>query len=163
MEARSEATGRRSQFAIIGRKGRDYFTRRKAPIVDVLPAASGTSLDLETGAQASARGASPPFVKGEVDAIYLVYNEFKSAMTQKVVGRAAAPARAASGAATGEGPSAAARRRSSSSRTSAALLERLVPMYVEISIYRALLESHGVRARRAHDGDGLRDARTRRT
>ncbi len=28
---------------------------------------------------------SKPFIDGEVDAIYLVYNEFKSAMTQRVV------------------------------------------------------------------------------
>ena len=41
-------------------------------------------LDIEQ-ARAIARKVLTPFVNGEVDAIYLVYNEFKSAMSQRVV------------------------------------------------------------------------------
>jgi F-type H+-transporting ATPase subunit gamma len=40
-----------------------------------------------------------------------------------------------------------------------AILARLVPDYVEISIFRALLESTAVRARRPHDRDAQRPPR----
>jgi F-type H+-transporting ATPase subunit gamma len=73
--------------------------------------------------------------KNETDAIYLLYNEFKSAITQKVVLERLLPLPepTADEAVSGEyiyepNPN--------------TLLERLVPMYMEISLYRALLESH---------------------
>ena len=71
--------------------------------------------------------------------VYLVYNEFKSAITQQTTSsrsfRSPSRRRDAKEGRARAAPS------SSSSRTSARVLERLVPMYVEISIYRALLES----------------------
>ena len=72
---------------VIGRKGRDYFNRRGAPSSSTCPG-SGTSSTSRRRRRVGAKILAP-FNKGEVDAIYLVYNEFKSAMTQKVVGRAA--------------------------------------------------------------------------
>ncbi|HEY8947009.1 MAG TPA: ATP synthase F1 subunit gamma, partial [Polyangiaceae bacterium] len=77
-----EAAGESPQFAVIGRKGRDYLRRRNAPVLHVF---SGVwdRLDLEQ-ARNIARTVLTPFVRGEVDSIYLVYNEFKSAMTQRV-------------------------------------------------------------------------------
>ncbi len=97
-------------------------------------------LDLEK-ARLVARWLVPRFQKGEFDAVYLVFNEFKSAITQKVVVDRLLPL--------GDGDGAAAQERASANAPSdflyepnqRALLERLVPMYVEISIYRALLES----------------------
>ncbi len=133
-----EAEGQQVQFAIIGRKGRDYFRRRDAPILHVF---SGVweQLDLDQ-ARNVAKTVLKPFVSAEVDAIYLVYNEFKSAMSQRVVAEPLFPL---------------AVEEAESDRPSQVgfemdfifepnkegLMERLVPMYVEISVLRALLES----------------------
>jgi F-type H+-transporting ATPase subunit gamma len=136
----SEAAGKKVQIAVVGRKGRDYFKRRKAPLLHVF---SGVweRLDLET-ARRVARKTLAPFVKAEVDAIYLVYNEFKSAMTQRVVAEPLFPVGKAEGEAEkAEAGEQALEREFLFEPSKAALLERLVPMYVEISILRALLES----------------------
>jgi F-type H+-transporting ATPase subunit gamma len=131
--------GQQVSFAIVGRKGRDYFRRRNAPISSVIDGVWG-NIGPEQ-ARAIGRTVIRPFRAGEVDSIYLVYNEFKSAMTQRVAfeplfplarvvdpepTRSTEPQRASS---------------FSFEPSKAALLERLVPMYVEISILRALYES----------------------
>jgi F-type H+-transporting ATPase subunit gamma len=133
------AEGQEVQMVIVGRKGRDYLTRRSAPVLEIL---SGVweKLGLET-AQQVGRTILAPFVKKDVDAIYVVYNEFKSAMSQQVVVERLLPV---SPPTTGEG-------RESHiggeitdfifEPDKGALLERLVPMYVDISILRALYES----------------------
>ncbi|WP_437297058.1 ATP synthase F1 subunit gamma [Sorangium sp. So ce426] len=142
-KSRTEA-GQEVQLAIIGRKGRDYFNRRGAPILEYL-AGVWDKLNLET-AQAVGAKLLAPFNKGEIDAIYLVYNEFKSAITQTVVVErllppAGGPANEQEqGEEGGHGaPSAAAEFLYEPDK--GALLERLVPMYVDISILRALYES----------------------
>jgi F-type H+-transporting ATPase subunit gamma len=134
-----EAQGQKVQFAVIGRKGRDFFRRRNAPVVHVF---SGVweRLDLEQ-ARNIARTVLRPFVVGEVDAIYLVYNEFKSAMSQRVVAEPLFPLPLP--------PEEEEQQRAEWERerefifepNREALLTRLVPMYVEITILRALLES----------------------
>ncbi|HVJ15715.1 MAG TPA: ATP synthase F1 subunit gamma [Polyangiaceae bacterium] len=139
-----EAAGHKVLIATIGRKGRDYFNRRKAPVYHVF---SGVwdRLDLDQ-ARNVARLVLKPFVRGEVDAIYLVYNEFKSAMSQRVVAEPLFPLQPAQLAAQateaerhepewGQHPE------FIFEPNKPALLERLVPMYVEVTILRALLES----------------------
>ena len=136
-----EQSGQTVRIAVIGRKGRDYFSRRKAPVFHVFSKV-WERLDLEQ-ARGVARHLLKPFIAGEVDAIYLVYNEFKSAMSQRVVVEPLFPLRAPES-------SAEARRELAEwerhreflfEPDREKLLERLVPMYVEISILRALLES----------------------
>jgi F-type H+-transporting ATPase subunit gamma len=81
--------------------------------------------------------------------VYLVYNEFKSAITQKTTFEsllplpAPEPATATKNPASGGGDRAADRAQSDFlfEPNRGALLERLVPMYVEITLFRALLES----------------------
>ncbi|WP_438007234.1 ATP synthase F1 subunit gamma [Sorangium sp. So ce321] len=140
-KSRTEA-GQEVQIAVIGRKGRDYLNRRNAPILEYLPGV-WDKLSLET-AQAVGAKILAPFNKNEVDAIYIVYNEFKSAMTQTVVVERLLPAGAPAQAQGDESD------RVSQSGQAAefvyepdrgALLERLVPMYVDISMLRALYES----------------------
>jgi F-type H+-transporting ATPase subunit gamma len=124
-------------FVTLGRKGREFLTRRQAPLARDFPRIYD-GLDVAK-AQAVTRWLVPRFEKGEFDAIYLLFNEFKSAITQKVVTERLlplpepAPTERGSALAAGE---------FLYEPTQKALLERLVPMYVEISIYRALLESH---------------------
>jgi F-type H+-transporting ATPase subunit gamma len=132
--------GQNVQFAVIGRKGRDYFRRRGAPMFHVFDGV-WDRLDIEQ-ARAIARTLLKPFVQGEVDSIYLVYNEFKSAMTQMVVFEPLFPLSAAVEASKPQRDEDMVRVASFSFEPNKeALLERLVPMYVEISILRALYES----------------------
>jgi F-type H+-transporting ATPase subunit gamma len=128
-----EAASVELRFATLGRKGREYLTRRKANVVhDFVRIYDGLDLDK---ARLVTRWLVPRFEKGENDSVYLVYSEFKSAITQRVVVERLLPV--------GD------EERSEKIAPSdilyepnqRALLERLVPMYVEISIYRALLET----------------------
>ena len=137
-----DADGQKVQIAVIGRKGRDYFTRRKAPLFHVFGKV-WDRLDLDQ-ARGVARRLLHPFIAGEVDAIYLVYNEFKSAMSQRVVVEPLFPLPVPPE--TGEPeqrevPEWERHREFLFEPDREKLLERLVPMYVEISILRALLES----------------------
>jgi F-type H+-transporting ATPase subunit gamma len=132
------ADGQEVKLVVVGRKGRDYFTRREAPMLAYL-AGVWDKLGLDT-ARTLGRQILEPFMKDDIDAIYLVYNEFKSAMSQNVVVERLLPV--AHEAVDGD-------RRTESGRAAefmfepdrGVLLERLVPMYVEISILRALYES----------------------
>jgi len=133
------AQGQKVQFAIIGRKGRDFFRRRNAPIFHVFTGV-WERLDLDQ-ARSIARAVLRPFVLGEVDAIYLVYNEFKSAMTQRVVAEPLFPLPLPSEEEQQQLAEWERDREFIFEPTREALLARLVPMYVEISILRALLES----------------------
>lgn len=142
-KSRTES-GQDVKLVLIGRKGRDYFTRRKAPILEYLPGV-WDKLDLTT-AQAVGERILAPFNKNEIDAIYLVYNEFKSAMSQAVVVERLLPvAQAADEGAEREvivdQPGTPAAQEFLFEPNKEALLERLVPMYADISILRALYES----------------------
>ena len=141
-----EAAGTSVSFITAGRKGREYLARRGGKVShDFVRIYDG--LDLEKG-KLIAGWIVPRFLKAQFDSVYLVFNEFKSAITQKVVierllpladnsnGADKAAANAANAASAGNAPS-----DFIYEPTQRALLERLVPMYVEISIYRALLES----------------------
>jgi F-type H+-transporting ATPase subunit gamma len=136
-----EANGQKVLLAVIGRKGRDFYQRRKIPLYHVF---SGIweKLQAET-ARVVARKVLRPFLTGEVDSIQLVYNEFKSAMTQKVTVEPLFPlAPAKPVEVKGEEPTPLLNPDEFLFEPSKeALLERLVPMYVEISLLRALYES----------------------
>jgi F-type H+-transporting ATPase subunit gamma len=127
-------------FATLGRKGREYLGRRGATVVQDFPRIYD-GLDLDK-ARLVTRWLVPRFEKGEFDAVYVVFTEFKSAMTQLVTLDRLLPlgtppsANSAPATAAVVGPS-----EFIYEPTQKALLERLVPMYVEISVYRALLES----------------------
>jgi len=132
-KTRTEA-GQVVNLVVIGRKARDYLTRRGAKIDFV--AGVWENLGQET-AKVVGHRVLDPFLKKQVDAIYIIYNEFKNAASQQVVSERLLPPR--------DPPP----------RTEAAdqpqeflfepdrraILEVLAPMYVDISILRALYES----------------------
>jgi len=137
-----EAAGQSVKIVTIGRKGRDYFRRRNAPVLEVL---SGIweKLDIEQ-ARVVARKVLTPFVQGEVDSIYVVYNEFKSAMSQRVVAEPLLPLQKVEAKPVAEHvetPEWASNAEFLFEPDKKALLDRLVPIYIEISILRALFES----------------------
>jgi len=135
-----EAAGATVAFVTLGRKGREYLGRRGGKVSQDF-ARIYDGLDMEK-AKLVAAWLVPRFQKAQFDSVYLVFNEFKSAMTQKVVVDRLLPLADTSNGANGAGQAAAnAPTDFIYEPTQRALLERLVPMYVEISIYRALLES----------------------
>jgi F-type H+-transporting ATPase subunit gamma len=132
-----QAAGAEVAFATLGRKGREYINRRQGTIIrDFARIYEGLNLD---GARAVARWLVPLYEKAEFDAVYFVYSEFKSAMTQKVAFEQLLPLGDPAGASLPSDK--VAPTEFSFEPNQRALLERLVPMYVEISVYRALLES----------------------
>jgi F-type H+-transporting ATPase subunit gamma len=126
-----QSQGKNVKFVTIGRKGRDFLARRQAEILHDYPKVFD-GLDLAKAA-VIADYIAARYRKGEVDAIYLLYNEFKSAISQKVVLERLLPIPPPESTPQGE---------YLFEPNPALLLERLVPMYLDISIYRALLESH---------------------
>jgi len=79
----AENPGREVALGLVGRRGRDYFARRG---FDVRYEQVNLFAQLKfEDAQAIARAAIDAFVGGEADSVYLVYNEFRSVMTQAVV------------------------------------------------------------------------------
>ena len=126
------ARGQDVRVSVIGRKGRDYLSRRGVP-VDYLPGV-WDKLSYQTSKRVG-DSVLKSFLSGEVDAIYLVYNEFKSAMSQQVVTESLVPVPPV---ADDDGLDAA-DFVFEPSRT--ALLDHLAPLYVDISILRALYES----------------------
>jgi F-type H+-transporting ATPase subunit gamma len=136
-----EAASINVSFATLGRKGREYLGRRRGNVVQDFPRIYD-GLDLDK-ARLVARWLVPRYERGDFDAVYLVYNEFKSAITQKVVQEKLLPLAEGNGSADGHAKPAEALGPADFvfEPNQRVLLERLVPMYVEIAIYRALLEA----------------------
>jgi F-type H+-transporting ATPase subunit gamma len=127
--------GQSVKMMLIGRKGRDYFTRRNAPIEKYIP---GVWEELNYAkAKIVGNEILAPFNRNEVDAIYAVYNEFKSAMSQDVVVERLLPVDEPKESFLGEDQG----QEFLYEPDKVALLEQLVPMYIDISILRALYES----------------------
>jgi F-type H+-transporting ATPase subunit gamma len=125
-------------FATLGRKGREYLNRRQGKIVRDFPRIyDGLGIDK---ARLVANWLVPRYARDEYDAVYFAYSEFKSALTQKVVLERLLPLVDAN-----DAPDVNAQKLAPTDflfePDRGALLDRLVPMYVEISVYRALLES----------------------
>lgn len=76
-------SGRDIALALVGRKGRDFFMRRG---FDVRYEEVGLFQNVKwTHAQTIANTAIKEFLEGDVSSVYLVYNEFRSIMSQRVV------------------------------------------------------------------------------
>jgi F-type H+-transporting ATPase subunit gamma len=128
--------------ATIGRKGRDFFRARKFEIrKDFTGIHSG--LDYAK-ADAIAREYTERYLAGEVDAVYLAFNEFKSAISQKPVLFQLLPIDTS---AVEESAASAIDFKYEPSRE--ALLADLLPRHISMQVWRALLESaaseHGAR------------------
>ncbi len=128
------------QISTMGRKGRDFLRARKMPIRKDY-AGVHQRVSYETASEI-AREMSERFLAGDVDAVFLCYNEFKSAIAQNVVVRQLLPIETA-----GEAESTGYDFIYEPSRGK--LLEELVPKHLAIQVWRALLDSaaseHGAR------------------
>ena len=124
-------------LGLVGRKGRDFFGRRG---FGVLFEQVGIFQKLRyQDAQDIARLAVDAFLKEEVDRVVLVYNEFKSVMTQRVVVEQLLPIARAEV----EGPGGVAGLIDYLYEPSPQeIFNQLLPRYLEVQVYRALLESN---------------------
>jgi len=162
--------GHEPQLITIGKKGRDYFRRRRQTLL-----AEHVNLFLRLVEYGQAKEIAAEVIRlyteKRVDAVYLIYNEFKSILVQRlvrekllpiegvlptrVVGGAAVPGQEAydrsGGAVTPPAPSHAEGSKVEGRTATeidylyeqppAELFDRLLPRHVETQVYRALLES----------------------
>jgi F-type H+-transporting ATPase subunit gamma len=131
-----DATDREVALALIGRKGRDFFVRRK---MDVRYEAVNVFQQIKLShAHDLAAFAIEQFTEGKVSSVYLLYNEFKSVMNQRVVVERLLPIPRLTPENGGvEGPLVDYLYEPSADE----ILRTIVPRHVEIQMYRALLES----------------------
>ncbi|HEY2677979.1 MAG TPA: ATP synthase F1 subunit gamma [Steroidobacteraceae bacterium] len=118
------------KFELIGRKGRDFFRKRGAQIV-------GEHLGLAAKVRyedtaAIARKAMEMYRNEEIDAVYLIFNEFKSVAAQTLTVSQVLPA---------ELPQQASPVDYIFEEPPTEMLNELLPKYVETEFYRALSES----------------------
>ncbi|MGI8972685.1 MAG: ATP synthase F1 subunit gamma [Gaiella sp.] len=140
LERKLQGESAKVRFLAVGKKGRSTLTFRRRTIDGAF--VGFTDSPRYADAQAIAHRAAELFVEGEVDRVVLVYNTFVSALTQTVTEQEILPI------------SADILEADEDERAQDALhgdfifepepeqiLERLLPVYVETQIYRALLES----------------------
>jgi F-type H+-transporting ATPase subunit gamma len=131
------------QVSTIGRKGRDHFRKREVPTRNDYPGIFD-GLNFER-AKAIAEEMAAAYLGDELDAVYLQYNEFVSAITQKPVLVQLLPII----------PNAASEDDASQlvdfvyEPNREEVLDRLLPRHLAMQVWRALLESvaseHGAR------------------
>jgi len=117
-------------FELIGRKGRDYFRKRAARI-------SGEHLDMMRAldlayAERIADAIIERFASGEIDAVYMFVNEFKSLVAPTLSETRVLPM---------EVPKSAEQVDYIYEQKPEELLGTLLPRYIKLQVYRALLES----------------------
>ena len=125
-------------FGLVGRKAREYFFRR------------GFKIDFEQvgifqqlgfpNAQQIATLAMDAFISGRVDRVMLVYNEFKSVISQKVVVDQLLPIARTD--LPGETSLAEDQVEYLYEPNAQEIFNELLPRYVEVQVYRALLDSN---------------------
>jgi F-type H+-transporting ATPase subunit gamma len=128
-------------LGLVGRKGREFFGRRGFAVqfeqVGIFQKLQFSS------AQVIAQLAIDAFTSGSVDRVMLVYNEFRSVISQKVVVDQLLPIARMDLDAEARTPSADQVQSDYLYEPSAQeIFNQLLPRYVEVQVYRALLESN---------------------
>jgi F-type H+-transporting ATPase subunit gamma len=128
------------ELVTLGRKAREHFKRRlPAGVRSESDSLAPTSENALTRAREIAQAATADYLDGKIDAVMVAYNEFKSAIAQQVnieqllpidLSKAGKPA--TSGASLIE---------FEYEPSKADVLSTLVPLYIEVELYRVLLES----------------------
>ncbi len=127
-------------LGLVGRKGREFFGRRG---FDVLFEQVGIFQKLRfEDARTIAQLSVDAFTSGQVDRVVLVYNEFKSMMSQRLVVNALLPIGRPDLEAAPSAAPAAADVDYLYEPSSQVIFNQLLPRYVEVQVYRALLESN---------------------
>jgi F-type H+-transporting ATPase subunit gamma len=122
--------GRQVELVTVGRKGRDFFRKRNVPIAAEYVGYSQRFRYADAAEVAG--GLIGPFERGQTDAVYLLYNEFKSLVSARLTVSRLLPVEPAEQARPVD---------YIYEQPPAQLLAGLLPRYVEIAVYQALLES----------------------
>jgi F-type H+-transporting ATPase subunit gamma len=138
-----DAQGREVALGLVGRKGRDFFRRRG---FDVRYEAVGIfqRLSFNDAAQL-ANAAIEEFTSGQASSVYLVYNEFKSVIAQKLVIERLLPIPRFDPPTAGEAAGTGAAGATGDyifEPTPEEIFTTLLPRHVQVQVYRALLESN---------------------
>jgi F-type H+-transporting ATPase subunit gamma len=133
----AERPGRAVALGLVGRRGRDFFARRGFEVrYEQINLFAKLTYD---DARSIAQAGIDAFLNHEVDSVYLVYNEFKSVMVQRVVVEQLLPIpRLEFQAPEGTAPTTDYLYEPGPEQ----LLTGLIPKHVEVQVYRALLESN---------------------
>ncbi|MGQ9918490.1 MAG: ATP synthase F1 subunit gamma [Bryobacteraceae bacterium] len=118
------------ELELVGRKGRDFFVKRPVKIsgeTTGISQSAGQSEAEQLGEKLIER-----FTAGEVDAVYLIYNEFKSVLAQRVTLKQILPIRT---------PKATARREYIFEQPPMEILGKLLPEFIILQVLEAFLES----------------------
>jgi F-type H+-transporting ATPase subunit gamma len=129
----AEHPNAKTSLTLVGRKGRDFFRRRNAAII-------GEYIHiLAKPAYADAANVAREIIRryreGETDAVFIINNDFKSVMTQTLSVLQILPADLPPADPSGEV------RDYIYEQSPLEMLERLIPRYVEVAIFRAMLET----------------------
>ncbi|HET7259581.1 MAG TPA: ATP synthase F1 subunit gamma [Candidatus Acidoferrum sp.] len=131
--------GKKVSLIPVGKKGRDVFRKAgfhiPAEYVNVLARVNfGTARDI-------ASVVTELYAKEEVDAVYIVFSEFKTVMTPNLVLEKLLPVEAMRADEESASEQASAQVDYIYEQPKEALLDRLLPRYIETQILRAMLES----------------------
>jgi len=128
----SDHQGHQMTLTLVGRKGRDYYRRRRANVLaEYVNILNHVKYD---DARAVAADIIRRYETGETDAVYLLNNEFKSVMVQKLSVMQLLPLQ----------QDAEHRQQQTDyiyEQSPIEMLNRLMPRYVEVSIFRGMLET----------------------
>jgi F-type H+-transporting ATPase subunit gamma len=127
------ASGAAVTIDLIGRRGRDFFKRREFEIGNVWVGLSSKP-DYEK-AKEVADFETQFFIKGECDSAYLIYNEFKTLISQKITNKRLLPFPK-------EESQSVFAERFIFEPSEDEILEALLPKQLSFTIYQALLESY---------------------
>ncbi len=118
----------------LGRKATDFWKRRSVPVLEARPGLF-QRFDYATAAEL-ARSLAARFTGGETDAVYVVFNEFKSVISQVVGVKRLLPIELGELEAGGGGTD------YLYEPAPDVILGRLLPRHVEFQLFRVLLESN---------------------
>jgi F-type H+-transporting ATPase subunit gamma len=133
----NENQGTETEMIPVGRKGRDFFKRRKMTFVEEYVGLTGTGRVEYPDAKEIAEKIIKTFTEDEtIDKVFLVFTEFKTVLSQKPVIEQLLPITRVS-----EEEETTAQAEYIYEQTPAQIFGKLLPKQVETQIYRAMLES----------------------
>lgn len=141
-------SGKQVDLVTVGRKGRDFFRRRKVSILNEYVNITAKTVD-HRDATRIARELMDMYTAEDsnIDRVYIIYNEFKSVMSQRLTVKQLLPVskEAISGTSAADDEAI----DYIYEQPPAEILGRLLPRYIETQVYYAMLESvaseHGAR------------------
>ena len=145
-----ENAAKEIELVAVGRKGRDFFRRRGARVVGEYVGLMGKGRVEFAEALEIARDVIRRFTEDEeLDKVFIIFNEFKSVLTQRVVVQQLLPISRTTEASLPDPSRALTLKEYIYEQPPAEIFSRLLPRMVETQLFRALLESvaseHGAR------------------